>query len=153
MQVLRLENAVGIPLAIVFVLSIIPYMDREKEDVGQWFGSPKGVRITFISAIYAMVCCTSMLVLVVGLDWPGAWPRGIGQLVIHFINPGTLLALMVSGWSSTVRGMISFEYFALAMSSIISISLCNESKEGSTFATICFSNKIGNIDKQGFPRY
>lgn len=95
-------GGIGIPLAILFILSIIPYIDHENEGFGTWFGGPKGVRITTISAIYAIVCCTSMLVLVIGFDWPGAWPRGLGQFVIHFINPGTMLMLMFLSWSILV---------------------------------------------------
>jgi len=46
-----------------------------------------------------MVCCISILVLAIGFDWPGSWLGGIGQSVIHFINPGTLLVLMFIAWS------------------------------------------------------
>jgi quinol-cytochrome oxidoreductase complex cytochrome b subunit len=92
-------GGIGIPLATLFALSIIPYFDCENEGFGRWFGSPKGARITVFSAIYTIICCVSMLVLVVSFDWPGAWPGGIGQFVVHFINPGSMLMLMFLGWS------------------------------------------------------
>ncbi len=95
-------GGIGIPLAALFALFIIPYVDRETEGFGRWFSSPQGTRVTFISAIYAIVSCTAILVLVIGLDWPGAWPDGIGKFVVHFINPGTLLMLIFLAWSLLV---------------------------------------------------
>jgi len=92
-------GGIGIPLVALFVLSMIPYIDRENKDFGRWFGDQTGVRITVSSATYAIICCVSMLVLAIGFDWSGAWPGGIGQFVIHFINPGTILMLMFMAWS------------------------------------------------------
>jgi len=95
-------GGIGIPLTMLLALSIIPYIDRQDDGFGRWFGGPKGVRLTVTSAIYAIVGCVSMLVLVIGFDWPGAWPGGIGQFLIHFVNPGTMLMLMFFGWSLLV---------------------------------------------------
>jgi len=92
-------GGIGIPFVILFGLALIPYFDKEKNGFGIWFGDTTGVRITVGSAIYAMICCISTLVLAIAFDWPGSWRGGIGQFVIHFINPGTILMLMFMAWS------------------------------------------------------
>jgi len=92
-------GGIGIPLVALFLLGMVPYLDREETDCGRWFGSPQSVNITLISVIFAMVCCAAMLALVVGLDWPKNWSGTTMQLVVHFINPGTLLLLLFIGWS------------------------------------------------------
>jgi len=92
-------GGIAIPLATLLGLFMIPYFDKENEGVGRWFGNRKGVWITVGSAVYAMICCISILALKIGFDWPGLWFDGIGQSIIHFINPGTILMLMIVAWS------------------------------------------------------
>ena len=109
-------GGIAIPFATLLGLSMIPYFDKENEGFGKWFGNRKGVWITVSSAVYAMICCISILTLTIGFDWPGLWLGGIRQSVIHFINPGTLLVLMFVVWSffvlhryqSTRMGAIAF---------------------------------------------
>ena len=47
---------------IVFMMAI-PYIDRSREGVGIWFTSPRGLRVTYFSAIYATVLTFSLIVL------------------------------------------------------------------------------------------
>ena len=109
-------GGVAIPFATLLGLFMIPYFDKEEEGFGRWFGNRKGAWITVSSVTYAMVCCISILVLAIGFDWPGSWLRDIGQFVIYFINPGTILMLMIVAWSffvlrryqSTRMGAIAF---------------------------------------------
>jgi len=89
----------GIPLAVLVALSMIPYLDRENAGFGQWFGGSTGIRLTVISAIWAVFCCVLMLVLEARFGWSGARPGGMGALWVHAINPGTLLMLMFLAWS------------------------------------------------------
>ena len=47
---------------IVFMMAI-PYIDRSREGVGIWFTSPRGLRVTYFSAVYATVLTFSLIVL------------------------------------------------------------------------------------------
>jgi quinol---cytochrome c reductase cytochrome c subunit, bacillus type len=47
---------------IVFMMAI-PYIDRSREGVGIWFTTPRGLRVTYFSAIYATVITFSLIVL------------------------------------------------------------------------------------------
>lgn len=44
-----------IPVLMIVVLMIIPYVDRSEKDVGVWFASKKGRAIAIFSAIYTTV--------------------------------------------------------------------------------------------------
>jgi len=92
-------GGIGIPLAALFWLTVIPYIDRENRDFGRWFEDKTGARVAVGTAVYAIICCISILVLAIGFDWSGAWPEGAEKFAIHFINPGTILLLMFMAWS------------------------------------------------------
>jgi menaquinol-cytochrome c reductase cytochrome b/c subunit len=47
---------------IVFMMAI-PYIDRSREGVGIWFTSPRGLRVTYFSAVYATLLTFSLIVL------------------------------------------------------------------------------------------
>jgi len=47
---------------IVFMMAI-PYIDQSREGVGIWFTSPRGLRVTYFSAVYATVLTFSLIVL------------------------------------------------------------------------------------------
>ena len=46
---------------IVFMMAI-PYIDRSREGVGIWFTSPRGLRVTYFSAVYATLLTFSLIV-------------------------------------------------------------------------------------------
>jgi len=96
-------GGIGIPLVTLLGLALIPFVDREDRDFGRWFGDRTSVRVIVGAAIFAMICCVSMLALAIGFGWPGSWTGGAGQFVIHFINPGTILMLMFMVWSLVVK--------------------------------------------------
>ncbi len=47
---------------IVFMMTI-PYIDRSREGVGIWFTSPKGLRITYFSAVFATAVTFTLIFL------------------------------------------------------------------------------------------
>ncbi len=96
------SGGVGIPLIVLLGLFSIPHLDRENEGYGRWFGDSTGVRTTVVTATYAAICCTSILVIAIGFDLSGTWLAGGNQFLIHFINPGSLVILMFLTWSLLV---------------------------------------------------
>jgi hypothetical protein len=53
---------VVVPTVFLIVLAAVPYIDRAKEGQGEWFGTPKAVRITVFSSIFSFVG-TMLLIL------------------------------------------------------------------------------------------
>jgi quinol-cytochrome oxidoreductase complex cytochrome b subunit len=88
-----------IPGIVVVGLALIPYLDREEEDIGVWFSGRRGRRIAAISALYGVVLSVGMLAFTVNFGWLRDWFPGIPQIVITFINPGTVYVLAAAGWS------------------------------------------------------
>jgi menaquinol-cytochrome c reductase cytochrome b/c subunit len=51
-----------IPTVLVIFLLVIPYLDNDRTGAGRWFTSARGKRITFWSAIYALIVMPLLIV-------------------------------------------------------------------------------------------
>lgn len=88
-----------IPGIVVVGLGLIPYLDREEEDVGIWFSGGRGRRIAAVSAVFGVLLSVGVLAFTVHFGWLRDWFPGIPQIVITFINPGTVYVLAAAAWS------------------------------------------------------
>jgi quinol-cytochrome oxidoreductase complex cytochrome b subunit len=113
-------GGVGLPALVVVGLSLIPYLDREKEDVGHWFSGPRGRRIALASFFFTVIVTVGMLVFTVNAGWLREWYPEIPQIVITFVNPGTVLAL------------------AFALFSIFIVRISNSTRMGAIALFTCF---------------
>ncbi|MHC4610643.1 MAG: cytochrome b, partial [Planctomycetota bacterium] len=95
-------GGVGIPLVAILGLALIPYLDREREEQGIWFSGPRGRRVAAASAVFTALVTCGMLVLTVNLGWLRRWYPDVPQLVIIFVNPGTVLVTLYAFWSVAV---------------------------------------------------
>ena len=62
-------GGLGIPTIVVLGLMLVPYLDRETENVGVWFDGPRGKRICLASALFSVVVIVGMLMFTVRLGW------------------------------------------------------------------------------------
>jgi quinol-cytochrome oxidoreductase complex cytochrome b subunit len=92
-------GGVGIPVMVVIGLSLIPYLDREREDPGRWFSGSAGKRVAIASGIYTALVTVGMLVFTVRAGWIRNWNPEVSQIVITLVNPGTVLVLLFAVWS------------------------------------------------------
>lgn len=92
-------GGVGIPAIVVIGLSLIPYLDREKEEPGRWFSGKAGRRMTLHTAIFTTLITVGMLFITVKFGWLRNWFPKIPQIVITMINPGTVMVVIFSIWS------------------------------------------------------
>ncbi len=62
---------VVVPTVFLILLAAVPYLDREKEGQGVWFGTPKAVAITIWSSIFAFFGTVVLILLDSGkhADW------------------------------------------------------------------------------------
>jgi len=95
-------GGVGIPTIVVLGLMLAPYLDRETEHIGVWFGGPRGRRICLASAVFSAVVVVGMLVFTVRLGWLRNWFPDISQVVIMLVNPGVVFLLTFMAWSLTI---------------------------------------------------
>ena len=95
-------GGLGIPTIVVLGLMLVPYLDRETENVGVWFDGPRGKRICLASALFSVVVIVSMLVFTVQLGWLRNWYPDIPQLVITLVNPGVVFLVIFMAWSFAI---------------------------------------------------
>jgi quinol-cytochrome oxidoreductase complex cytochrome b subunit len=116
-------GGVGIPAIVVLGLMLVPYLDRERDDLGIWFGGAAGKRVCASTAVLASAIVLAMLSFTVNHGWLRNWYPEVPQIVITFANPGTVMLALFSGWSlfvikatnSTRQGALSvFTCFVVA---------------------------------------
>lgn len=88
-----------IPLVVVIGLALIPYLDREVEPAGVYLSGKRGKKVALHTVIFATILAVLSVAIPVNFGWLRNWFPNISQLVIIFINPGTLLTLAYALWS------------------------------------------------------
>jgi cytochrome b-561 len=97
-------GGVGIPAIVVLGLALVPYLDREPEDVGIWFSGRKGRRVALWSLAFGTATVVGMLCFTVNFGWLRNWDMtaNVPQIVITLFNPGTVFVFLFAGWSVLV---------------------------------------------------
>jgi hypothetical protein len=86
-------------MIVLIGLGLIPYLDRETEGTGVWFGGPGGWPLVLSSAVFGLGAVLAIEAFVIYFGWIRQWWPGVPQLVITFINPGTLLTALYAVYS------------------------------------------------------
>jgi quinol-cytochrome oxidoreductase complex cytochrome b subunit len=92
-------GGVGIPFIVLLGLGLIPYLDREEQEIGRWFDNGRGRRVALLSFLFSLIVVLGMLTLTVGLGWLRSWFPEAPQILITLINPGTILVIAFMLWS------------------------------------------------------
>lgn len=87
-------GGIGIPSIVLIGLALIPFLDRETEGTGVWFGGPGGWTLVWRSIIVGLGASIAIEIFAIRFGWLREWFINIPQLVITFINPGTVLTLI-----------------------------------------------------------
>lgn len=97
-------GGVGIPAIVLLGLALVPYLDREEEDVGIWFSGRRGRRVAAFSAALATILVVGMLWFTVTFGWLRSWEATarVPQILITAFNPGTVFVLLFAAWSIAV---------------------------------------------------
>ncbi|MBF0473922.1 MAG: cytochrome bc complex cytochrome b subunit [Nitrospirae bacterium] len=109
-------GGVGIPTIVLIGLGLVPYLDREKQQLGRWFDDETGLLVAKKSAIFSAVTCIGTLIFLVAFGWLRNWFPHIPQLIIIVLNPGTVLLTAVILWS--IHIMKTFQSTRLAAISL-----------------------------------
>jgi hypothetical protein len=109
-------GGMAIPTIVVIGLMLIPYLDRDTEGCGLWFGGPRGRRVALVSALFSAFFVVACLWFTVSQGWLRKWFPGIPQWVITLFNPGTVYVLVYAVWSLwTVKRTGSTRLGAIAL--------------------------------------
>ncbi|MBI5208457.1 MAG: cytochrome b N-terminal domain-containing protein [Elusimicrobia bacterium] len=97
-------GGIGIPTVCLVGLALIPFLDREEEGTGLWFGGPGGWRLALASFMFGSAAVLAVETVAINFGWIREWFPGTPQIVITFVNPGTLLTAAYALYSVwTVR--------------------------------------------------
>lgn len=88
-----------IPGIVIVGLGLIPYLDKEPQEVGVYLGMKGSRKIAWWSVVFGFV--TSVLAVAIPIQWGWLrdWFPDISQLWIIFINPGSILTALFACWS------------------------------------------------------
>ena len=109
-------GGIVLPTMGVVGLLLIPYLDREKANVGVWFSNKQGVWVTVQSAVLAAAGLIAVLAFSINFGWFRNWWPDIPQLLIVLINPGSIWVGFIMAWSLyTIKRTDSTRMGAMAL--------------------------------------
>jgi hypothetical protein len=113
-----------IPAIVIILLIAIPYIDRDKRDIGIWFASKKGRTIALWSAIYTAVWVPGLIVFdaFVGVRNLVGGPEALVGWVIPILVIGGLTAilyLLIRRLQPSTREVLIGLFTAFAVSYIL----------------------------------
>jgi len=92
-------GGVGIPAIVLIGLGLIPYLDREKEGTGEWFGGPGGWPLVKRSLVIGFGAALAVESFVIRFGWIREWWLNVPQLVVTVLNPGAVLTAIYGAYS------------------------------------------------------
>jgi quinol-cytochrome oxidoreductase complex cytochrome b subunit len=92
-------GGIGIPSIVILGLLLIPYLDRETEGAGEWFGGPGGVRLVLQAVAVGLAAVLAVEVFAIRFGWIREWWPEAPQILITFVNPGTVLTFVYAVYS------------------------------------------------------
>ena len=85
-------GGVGLPAIVLLGLGLIPFLDREQEETGVWFGGPGGKQLVAKAAVFGLATVLLVEAVAITFGWIREWYPEAPQLLITILNPGTLIA-------------------------------------------------------------
>lgn len=92
-------GGIGIPMLCWIGLGLIPFLDKETEGTGEWFGGPGGARLTLWSMVYGFATSIAVEAFAIRFGWLREWFPDVPQLFITFLNPGTVITALYAAFS------------------------------------------------------
>jgi quinol-cytochrome oxidoreductase complex cytochrome b subunit len=92
-------GGIGIPAIVLLGLGLIPYLDREKQGTGEWFGGPGGGKLVLQATLVGLGAALLVEALSIRFGWLREWYPDIPQLWVTAVNPGTVLTALYAAYS------------------------------------------------------
>jgi quinol-cytochrome oxidoreductase complex cytochrome b subunit len=92
-------GGIGVPAIVLLGLALIPYLDRETEGTGRWFGGPGGWPLVRLSAVFGLAAPVLLESFAIRFGWLREWFPDIPQLIVTAVNPATILTLIYALYS------------------------------------------------------
>lgn len=87
--------AIIFPLLLVLFLMVLPYLDRSQDNIGIWFTSTRGKRITMLTTVYTLIV-VPLYIILDNLINPREALRGVlPPVIIQTVLPVLLVGLII----------------------------------------------------------
>jgi len=90
-----LIGGVILPGVVVTWLGLIPFIDREKKDIGVWFFRTPELKWAIFGGLYGLIATVAALLLGVLAPMRSLFPTIESQIFFDLVNPATLLFVLV----------------------------------------------------------
>jgi quinol-cytochrome oxidoreductase complex cytochrome b subunit len=92
-------GGVVVPLLTIVGLGLVPFLDREEQGTGEWFGGPGGGRLALYSMLFGLAAALAVEAFVIRFGWIREWFPNVPQLLVTLVNPASLLTLIYAFYS------------------------------------------------------
>jgi quinol-cytochrome oxidoreductase complex cytochrome b subunit len=92
-------GGIGVPTIVMAGLGLIPFLDRETNGTGEWFGGTGGKKLVAWSIVFGLAAPLLIESFAIHFGWIREWFPKTPQLIITFINPATILTLVYALYS------------------------------------------------------
>jgi hypothetical protein len=92
-------GGIGIPSIVLLGLGLIPFLERERAGTGLWFCGPGGITTVLHSTAFGLGAVLAVEAFAIRFGWIRQWWPEAPQLLITFVNPGTVVTLLYALFS------------------------------------------------------
>ena len=86
-----------VPILLLVAATAVPFVDREEQGIGHWFGGRQGKAVVSVSILVALVMTILVMGIAIGMGWH--WTRNAPAAIGLIANPGSILATLYGIWS------------------------------------------------------
>jgi quinol-cytochrome oxidoreductase complex cytochrome b subunit len=86
-----------VPLVLLLAAATVPFVDREEDGTGRWFGGSRGFRVVVRSTLVSLVLTIGVMSIAIVGGWQ--WTRNAPAVLALIANPGAILAALYGIWS------------------------------------------------------
>ncbi len=114
-----------VPLLYLAFLISIPYIDREEKYTGYWFSGKRGLKLTMLSMLFAIVVVVINLWIYIGYGGLRDWIPGVNQIWVMLINPASIISVIFVVYAYLIRKrtgstrMASIALFTVSLTALI----------------------------------
>lgn len=119
-----------IPGVLVLFLVALPYIDYSRDQVGVWFSSPRGKKITLLTALYTLAIMPAYIVFdntfplreLLRNDGPQWVAQGVLPIAILFLLAGLPLLLLWRTKANRRELMLALFTFIMVAAAVLTVS-------------------------------
>jgi quinol-cytochrome oxidoreductase complex cytochrome b subunit len=119
-------GGVAIPLLFFILLLVIPFVDREDDQIGLWFSGVSGRQVAGSSALFTLLSTVALVAVAIQFGWLRDWIPELPAILNLLLNPGSCIVVAYLLFAMRVlhnTGSTRLAMISLFTSSLVGILL------------------------------